>query len=50
MYRNNEIMGITKFTKITEISASEICKIMETIITNLNNSRKHRIGFHCSYP
>ena len=22
---------------------------MKTIITNLINSRKHRIGFHCSY-
>jgi len=23
---------------------------METIVTNLINSRKHRIGFHHSYP
>ena len=33
-----------------KFSVSEIRKIMETIITNLINSRKRRIWFHCSYP
>ena len=43
-------MEIKEFTKIIEFSVSEIHKIMKTIKTNLINSRKHRIGFHHSYP
>jgi len=36
--------------KITEFSALETCKLTETIITKLINSRKRMIRLHCSYP